>query len=54
MAFADTPEPTLKGRAVLPADTLAPGPPSGAAFSGTINGIPFPRPSQPVQGFSAS
>ena len=53
VAFADPPEPTLKGRAVLPADTLAPGPPSGAAFSGTINGITFPRPSQPVQGFSA-
>jgi hypothetical protein len=53
VAFAEPPEPTLKGRAVLPADTLAPGPPSGAALSGTINGITFPRPSQPVQGFSA-
>lgn len=52
-APADQPGPTLQGRAVLPADTLAPGPPSGAALVGTINGITFPRPSQPVQGFSA-
>jgi len=49
----DQPGPTLQGRAVLPADTLAPGPPSGAAVKGTINGITFPLPSQPVQGFSA-
>jgi hypothetical protein len=52
-APADQPGPTLQGRAVLPADTLAPGPPSGAALKGTINGITFPLPSQPVQGFSA-
>ena len=46
--------PTLVGRAVLPADALAAGPPSGAAaFSGVVNGIPFPRPQQPVAGFSA-
>jgi glycerophosphoryl diester phosphodiesterase len=46
--------PTLVGRAVLPADALAAGPPSGAALgTGTINGIAFPRPSQPVIGFSA-
>jgi hypothetical protein len=52
-AFGEPPEPTLEGRAVLPADTLAAGPPSGAALLGTTNGIVFPRPSQPVQGFSA-
>lgn len=50
---ADPPGPSLEGRAVLSAETLAPGPPSGAALTGTINGITFPRPSQPVQGFSA-
>ncbi|HEX4983801.1 MAG TPA: esterase-like activity of phytase family protein, partial [Ilumatobacteraceae bacterium] len=38
--------------AVLPADTLAEGPPSGAAIT-SANGIMFPRPSQPVEGFSA-
>jgi hypothetical protein len=47
-------QPTLVGRAVLPADALAPGPPSGAALgTGVINGIEFPRPQQPVAGFSA-
>jgi hypothetical protein len=45
-------EPRLIGRAVLPAETLAPGPPSGAMIL-TANGITFPRPSQPVEGFSA-
>ena len=45
-------EPRLVGRAVLPADTLADGPPSGAAIP-SANGITFPRPSQPVEGFSA-
>ena len=45
-------EPRLIGRAVLPADTLAEGPPSGAAIA-SLNGITFPRPSQPVAGFSA-
>ena len=51
---AAPPEPTLEGRAVLPAATYAPGPPSGAFFAGqTTNGITFPTPSQPVQGFSA-
>jgi hypothetical protein len=43
---------TLVGRAVLPADTLAPGPPSGALVP-SANGITFPLPSQPVQGFSS-
>ena len=47
-------QPRLVGRAVLPADALAPGPPSGAALgTGVINGIAFPRPQQPVAGFSA-
>jgi glycerophosphoryl diester phosphodiesterase len=46
-------QPTLVGRAVLPADALASGPPSGAARgTGSINGIAFPRPQQPVAGFS--
>jgi glycerophosphoryl diester phosphodiesterase len=51
-------EPRLAGRAVLPVDTYAPGPPSGAALvpagqtSTTINGVVFPTPSQPVEGFS--
>jgi hypothetical protein len=46
--------PRLVGRAVLPVDTYAPGPPAGAFFAGqTINGIGFPLPSQPVEGFSA-
>jgi glycerophosphoryl diester phosphodiesterase len=47
-------QPALVGRAVLPADALASGPPSGAALgTGSINGIEFPRPRQPVAGFSA-
>jgi glycerophosphoryl diester phosphodiesterase len=47
-------QPVLEGRAVLPAATFAPGPPSGAAIGGPlINGIPTPFASQPVQGFSA-
>lgn len=51
--------PTLVGRAVLPVETYAPGPPSGAALvqppntTQLINGISFPLPSQPVEGFSA-
>jgi hypothetical protein len=48
------PEATLVGRAVLPVETYAPGPVSGAAFGpAVINGITFPLPSQPVQGFSS-
>src|SRR5262245_25600479 len=42
----------LDGRAVLPADTFAPGPPSGAAIT-PANGRTPPFPSQPVQGISA-
>lgn len=43
---------TLKGFAVLPADTFAAGPPSGRFITGTTNGRSIPFPSQPVQGFS--
>ena len=46
-------EPVLEGRAVLPVNTYAPGPSSGAHRSGDSHGIVFPTPSQPVQGFSA-
>jgi hypothetical protein len=49
-------EPKLLGRAVLPVATLAPGPPAGALVvpgPGTVNGITFPLPSQPVEGFSS-
>jgi hypothetical protein len=50
------PGPKLVGRAVLPAETYA-GPPQSGAFvvpgAGTINGITFPLPGQPVQGFSS-
>jgi glycerophosphoryl diester phosphodiesterase len=46
--------PVLLGRAVLPAETYAPGPPSGTLLPpGTVNGITFPLPSQPVEGFSS-
>lgn len=48
--------PRLVGRAVLPVETYAPGPPSGAHVlppgETTRNGITFPTPSQPVLGFS--
>ena len=45
---------TLEGRAVLPANTFAPGPVSGAYLGGApINGVSVPFASQPVQGFSA-
>jgi hypothetical protein len=50
---ADRPPPTLVGRAILDAEALADGPPSGAALAPPFNGIEFPRPSQPVIGFSA-
>jgi hypothetical protein len=44
--------PVLEGRAVLPAETYAPGPQSGAGFTGATNGVTFPTPSQPAIGFS--
>src|SRR5262245_60649292 len=52
-ADAQPPYVTLVGRAVLPADTFAPGPPSGFAITGDTNGRKVPFASQPVQGFSA-
>ena len=55
VAAADGPEHvTLAGRAVLPVETYAPGPVSGTFLPpGVVNGISFPLPSQPVQGFSS-
>jgi glycerophosphoryl diester phosphodiesterase len=47
-----TPQVTLKGYALLPADTFAAGPKSGAAITGNLNGKTIPFPSQPVQGLS--
>lgn len=45
----------LLGRAVLPANTFAAGPPSGSLLgSAPINGVQAPFGSQPVQGFSAA
>ena len=53
-AAAKADDPTLEGRAVLPAETYAPGPVSGTLIGpGPFNGIMPPFPSQPVQGFSA-
>ena len=56
-ATASTPRPpTLVGRAVLPVATFADGPPAGNFVGpgpGTVNGVTFPLPAQPVQGFSA-
>ena len=52
-------DPHLVGRAVLPVETYAPGPPSGSGLvpagqtETVINGVHFPTPSQPVEGFSA-
>lgn len=52
-SFAAQPRPMLEGRAVLPAQTYAPGPVSGTALGpGPINGVSLPFPSQPVQGVS--
>jgi len=45
-------EPTLVGRALLPADAYQPGPPAGAAVTAD-NGVTVPFPSQPLPGFSA-
>jgi hypothetical protein len=49
---ADSREPTLIGRAILPADEYQPGPPSGAFITGD-NGVTPPFPGQPIPGFSA-
>jgi len=43
----------LVGRAVMPVNTYAPGPPSGSVPPAEPNGITFPTPSQPVEGFSS-
>jgi hypothetical protein len=54
IAGAGADRPTLVGRAILPAATFAPGPPSGGSLgTAPINGIPVPFADQPVQGFSA-
>jgi glycerophosphoryl diester phosphodiesterase len=51
-------QPRLTGRAVLEVETYSPGPPSGQGLvpvgqtEVVINGIRFPTPSQPVEGFS--
>ena len=45
--------PVLTGRALLPADTFAPGPPTGASLTGIINGRTPPFAGVPVQGFSS-
>ncbi|HEY5843639.1 MAG TPA: esterase-like activity of phytase family protein, partial [Mycobacterium sp.] len=55
-AGSEPPGPVLVGRAVLPVETYAGLPVSGAFVvpgPGTINGITFPLPGQPVEGFSA-
>jgi len=53
-AHDDNDMPQLLGRAVLPADTFAPGPQSGTLLgTAPINGRTPPFPGQPVQGFSA-
>ena len=55
-ASSSSRDPVLVGRAVLPALTFA-GPPASGAFvvpgAGTVNGVTFPLPAQPVEGFSA-
>ena len=52
VGVAQSPRATLTGLAVLPADTFADGPPSGAWLRADALGIPS-FPSQPVQGVSA-
>ncbi len=47
-------DPSLVGRAVLPFDTFAGGPPAGAFVTpNPNNGVTFPLPAQPVEGFSS-
>jgi glycerophosphoryl diester phosphodiesterase len=52
---AEPPRATLEGRAVLPADTFAPGPPSGSGLGEDQpkGGRESPFEGQPVGGFSA-
>jgi hypothetical protein len=45
-------EPTLVGRALIPADAYQPGPPSGGSLTAD-NGVTLPFPGQPIPGFSA-
>jgi glycerophosphoryl diester phosphodiesterase len=52
VAAAAPAEPTLLARAILPADTYQPGPPSGALVAPN-NGVVPPFPGQPIPGFSA-
>ena len=49
----DTADVTLIGRAVLPAATFAPGPPSGRYRDATLRAAAAPFASQPVQGVSS-
>ena len=51
VSLAGAPTPTLVARAVIPADTFAPGPVSGQFITGGLR--PHPFPSQPFQGISA-
>ena len=53
-AAAQTPEAILEGRAVLPADTFAPGPPSGSGLDADeiVGGREAPFEGQPVGGVS--
>ncbi|PID79144.1 hypothetical protein CSB20_11490 [bacterium DOLZORAL124_64_63] len=49
----EEPRPELVARAVLPADTIEPGPPVGRELAPVINGRRMPMDGFPVQGFSA-
>jgi hypothetical protein len=49
----DSSHATLVGRAVLPVETYADGPPAGGPAPRVVNGITFPTLSQPVEGFSS-
>jgi len=55
VSAAQAPEAVLEGRAVLPADTFAPGPPSGSQLSAdeTKGGRTPPFEGQPLGGVSA-
>jgi len=49
----DAPITHLTGRAILPADTIIPGPAVGKVLDPRINGRSLPLPGVPVQGFSS-